>query len=155
MLRRLEPTRPTGALRATQRLLVIALLVWVQVLGPFVHAHAGTARIGGWHVHTAVPLAAASLQADDPGPEAWRQEPEGSDGPEVGISAGLPQARDVAVSRAPSAADDGALALLAFCLSLLPAGDSNRTHAVITLASPPLAASREGLPALPHAPPLS
>jgi hypothetical protein len=147
--------RRTDALRATQRLLVIALLVWVQVLGPFVHAHAGTARIGGWHVHTAVPLAAATLQADAPSPEAWRQEPESSDGPEVGVSAGLPQARDVAVSEAPSAADDGPLALLAFCLSLFPAGNSTRSHAVIPLASPPLDASREGLPALPHAPPLS
>lgn len=157
MLRRHHPTPPTCASSAVHRFLVIALLVWVQVLGPFVHAHAGSAQMSGWHVHTPVPLAGASVEVGvQRAPDAWRQAPQGPDAPEVGVAAGLPQPRDAMVSLPDGAADGAFAVLLTSCFGLpspAPADALARTGVRATAA--PCRTGHPGLPPLPHGPPIS
>ena len=157
MLRRHHATPPTCASSAVHRFLVIALLVWVQVLGPFVHAHAGSAQMSGWHVHTPVPLAGASVEVGvQRAPDAWRQAPHGPDAPEVGVATGLPQPRDTMVSLPAGAADGAFTELLITCFELLlsaPADALALTGVRATAA--PRGTGHPGLPPLPHGPPIS
>lgn len=155
MLRRHDLTPDVHAAGAIHRYLVIALLVWVQVLGPFVHAHSGSARVGGWHVHTAIPLAVAGLEADALASEAWRQAPEGPDAPEVGVAAGLPQPRNAMASLPAGTADDAVCALLTAWFGELSAPQAAVLHGGVAAEPPPRGAGRPGLPALAHAPPIS
>ena len=156
MLRRHDPTRPTCAPGAMHRFLMIALLVWVQVLGPFVHAHAGSAQVSGWHVHTPVPQATAGVEANvQQAPDAWRQSPEGPDAPEVGVAAGLPQPRDATVGL-PAGTADGAFAVLLTAYFGPPSAPQDAPlRTGVAAAAAPFAAAHPGLPPLPHAPPIS
>ena len=155
MFRTRSLTPDVRAASAVHRFLVIALLVWVQVLGPFVHAHAGSAQTSGWHVHTALPVAAASLEAGAPAEEAWRQSPEGPDTPEIGVAAGLPQPRDSMASLPGSAADGGVPVLLAVCFGRISALALAPRLNGVTAEPAPRGTGRPGLPPLPHAPPVS
>ena len=155
MLRSPCPTSDARAAGAIHRFLVIALLVWVQVLGPFVHAHAGSARTSGWHVHTTIPLAVAGLEAGAQAEEAWRQAPDGPDSLEVGVAAGLPQPRD-SIASAPAAMADGAApALMAVCFGRLAAPAAAPRRSGVAAEPTHCGAGRPGLPPLPHAPPIS
>ncbi len=151
--RRSTPNAPAAS--AIHRFLVIALLVWVQLLGPFVHAHAGSAQTSGWHVHTAIPLAVAGLDADVAAEEAWRQSPGRPDAPEVGVAAGMPQPRDSMAGLPGIAADGGVPALPAACFGR-PSMPALAPRLGNVSADPaPCGAGRPGLPPLPHAPPIS
>lgn len=155
MPRRHDPTRHASAAWALHRCLAIALLVWVQVLGPFVHAHAGSARISGWHVHTPVPLAIAGLEAGAQATQDWRQAPEGRDAPEVGVAAGLPQPRDAMVSLPVGGADGAFAALLTACFGQTPAAAQAPLCSGVAAIAAPGGSGHPGLPPLPHAPPIS
>ena len=148
-------TPETRAAGAIHRYLVLALLVWVQLLGPFVHAHAGSTHTNGWHVHTSIPLAIAGFEDSAQAEAAWRQPPAGSDAPEVGIAAGLPQPRDSMASLPTAAAQGSVPALLAACFGRLSVPAVAPGLSSVWGEPAPGGSGRPGLPPLPHAPPVS
>lgn len=97
------------------RMLLIALLIWVQGLAPFVHAHAGSAHTRGWHLHTGLDAAAQSLSSaprqalTEATPRTVLQRaPDGPEARAVGVDATLPQGRDAAAEPARPTAPEGA-----------------------------------------------
>ncbi len=140
--------------------MLLALLVWVQVFAPFVHAHAGVAHTSGWHVHTSpsvhgtARIAETAPSIPDLAREARvRPAPDGPDSEAIGIAAGVPQSRLVAAA-APANAADTAGPLATQPPKQTPFNERASRPTGYTVAPIASVTHRPGLPALAHAPPV-
>jgi hypothetical protein len=138
---------------------LVALLVWLIGLGPFLHAHAGPAAITGWHLPAASTAAAPSAFAGT-GPQAHdaARRP-GAGAPESPAVAPGRAITDTRLLAAPASHSDG---------TFTPDGAAPRRHpldrpacahlpvaAAAAHSYPHAVSAADLLPALPNAPPLA
>lgn len=145
-----DRTRPTAPwLQA----LLLVLLVWIQTVAPFVHAHAGASSRGGWHLHgvstgIASPLPPSAETVATPAGLARDIRP--PETPEVGLAPGVPN------SRAHDIVADTDRLTSPGIPPTAPRLDDVSVRRIDAAREPGHghARHRPGLPALAHAPPL-
>lgn len=135
--------------------LLTVVLVFAQLLWPFLHAHQGPPLTSGWHLHTGTQAQGSAQGHPEPAlaaspmitPQA-RQHPPGPESDEVGPGAGLPGGRGLAACTDAALAPPPALPATPHPLVAMHAPASGK---------PDLPGSRRhhaaGLPPPPHAPP--
>ncbi|MCX7271664.1 MAG: hypothetical protein NTV19_00295 [Burkholderiales bacterium] len=144
--------------------MTVLLLAGIQLLAPFVHAHAGATATGGWHLHTAAQAAGSAFsppaqpahptRAEPLRVGQWQPSPAGADSPEVGIVTGIAQPRQTTVPGEAATPLGGAPATGAGSNA---GATANGTALLARLPAPPgpvpAHQGRPGMPPLPHGPP--